>query len=55
MNGYMPLRSEFDFEDDNSAELYLGHISFNENDSPIETEYKEENIKIYINKIKDRM
>jgi transcriptional adapter 2-alpha len=54
MNGFMPLRNEFDYEDENTAELYLAHISFNENDTKLETEYKEENIRIYLNKLKDR-
>ncbi|KAH0473469.1 MAG: hypothetical protein KVP17_000209 [Porospora cf. gigantea B] len=47
INGYLPLRKEFETEYDNDAELLIADLEFWESDTPTETELKLQVLAIY--------
>lgn len=52
--GFMPLRQDFEFEHENSAELILADMEFADSDHPSETALKLDVIKIYNQKLDER-
>jgi transcriptional adapter 2-alpha len=52
--GFMPLRQDFEFEHDNSAELILADMEFAESDHPSEKALKLDVVKIYNQKLDER-
>lgn len=54
LSGFMPLRQDFEFEHDNSAELILADMEFSDSDHPSETALKLDVVKIYNQKLDER-
>ena len=54
LTGFMPLREDFEFEHDNSAELILSDMEFCDSDHPSETALKLDVVKIYNQKLDER-
>lgn len=54
IQGYMPLRGDFDVEHDNDAEQVIADIEFKEGEPPAETELKLKMLEIYNAKLDDR-
>ena len=52
--GYMPKRGEFEYEHDNDAEQLLVHMSFNEDDTPLEREMKLATLHMYNQRLDER-
>ena len=54
LSGFMPLRQDFEFEHDNSAEIILADMEFSDNEHPSETALKLDVVKIYNQKLDER-
>jgi hypothetical protein len=54
LNGFLPLREDFDIEHENDAEIILSDMEFNLDDHPSERELKLQVIRIYNSKLSER-
>ncbi|CAM9198537.1 unnamed protein product, partial [Ectocarpus fasciculatus] len=54
LSGFMPLRQDFEFEHENSAEIILADMEFSDSEHPSESALKLDVVKIYNQKLDER-